>query len=121
RLEYTVHNLGYEFPTYTTPHGESMDRFLREITLAAAREKLAPLSAAMTTQLDKELSLIARLKFSGYFLIVWDICRWARERGILVQGRGSAANSAVCYVLGITAVNPLKHRLLFDRFLNDSR
>lgn len=123
RLAFTLENLGYEFPTFPTPNGESMDAYLREQTFIHAREfrKIVPLSPALEQQLNKELELIARLKFSGYFLIVWDICRWAREQNILVQGRGSAANSAVCYMLGITAVNPVKHRLLFDRFLNDSR
>ncbi|HVS52934.1 MAG TPA: error-prone DNA polymerase, partial [Opitutaceae bacterium] len=122
RLEFTLQNLGYEFPTFPTPPGVTMDRHLREITFAAARAKVpAGLPPPLEQQLHTELELIARLKFSGYFLIVWDICRWARENHILVQGRGSAANSAVCYMLGITAVDPLKHRLLFDRFLNDSR
>ncbi|MEY4940327.1 MAG: hypothetical protein RIQ93_2062, partial [Verrucomicrobiota bacterium] len=123
RLEFTLENLGYEFPTYPPPPGESMDSFLRAVTLAAAARRLpGPLPPTLRAQLDKELELIARLQFSGYFLIVWDICRWAREeKKILIQGRGSAANSAVCYMLGITAVNPVKHRLLFERFLNDSR
>ncbi|MBI2512997.1 MAG: error-prone DNA polymerase [Opitutae bacterium] len=123
RLDFTLQNLGYQFPTYSTPHGESMDAFLREITFAAARRKVRAdeWSRRWEDQLLRELELIARLKFSGYFLIVWDICRWAREQSILVQGRGSAANSAVCYVLGITAVDPIKNQLLFERFLNDSR
>jgi error-prone DNA polymerase len=121
RLEFTLENLGYEFPTFSTPQGESMDTYLRERTFAAARERVGALSEKLEQQLHRELELIARLKFSGYFLIVWDICDWARRNNILVQGRGSAANSAVCYMLGITAVNPVKHRLLFDRFLNDSR
>lgn len=122
RLAFTLEDLGYEFPTFPVPPGETMDSFLRAQTFACARRKLPSLPASLEQQLNKELELIARLKFSGYFLIVWDICRWAREEEkILVQGRGSAANSAVCYVLGITAVNPVKHRLLFDRFLNDSR
>ena len=122
RLEFTLQNLGYEFPTYTTPPGETMDSYLRALTFAAVSERLhGTLPETLRTQLNRELELIGRLKFSGYFLIVWDICRWARDRGTLVQGRGSAANSAVCYMLGITAVNPVKHRLLFDRFLNDSR
>ncbi|MES2694049.1 MAG: error-prone DNA polymerase [Verrucomicrobiota bacterium] len=121
RLDFTLENLGYEFPTFTTPPGQSMDAYLREQTFACAHRKIGPLSAKLEAQLNKELALIARLKFSGYFLIVWDICDWARQNNILVQGRGSAANSAVCYMLGITAVNPVKHRLLFDRFLNDSR
>lgn len=121
QLEFTLQDLGYKFPDYRTPNGESMDKFLRDLTFASAREKFSSAAPSASAQLNRELELIARLGFSGYFLIVWDICRWARERGILVQGRGSAANSSVCYVLGITAVDPLKHRLLFDRFLNDSR
>jgi len=122
RLEFTLENLGYQFPAFPTPKGESMDAYLREITFDAARARFGPLPESLITQLNRELALIAKLRFSGYFLIVWDICRWAREeRGILVQGRGSAANSAVCYVLGITAVNPLTHRLLFERFLSEGR
>jgi error-prone DNA polymerase len=122
RLDFTLENLGYEFPTFSTPHGESMDAYLRQMTFECAPTRLrGPLPDNLAAQLDKELELIARLKFSGYFLIVWHICDWARRNNILVQGRGSAANSAVCYMLGITAVNPVKHRLLFDRFLNDSR
>jgi error-prone DNA polymerase len=122
RLEFTLQNLGYEFPVYATPQGESMDAYLREMTFACAARRIAgPMPATLVAQLDRELELIGRLKFSGYFLIVWNICQWARDQRILIQGRGSAANSAVCYMLGITAVNPLKHRLLFDRFLNDSR
>lgn len=122
RLDFTLKNLGYDFPTFPTPNGESMDVYLSRLTFAAARRHWKGTIPSKTKrQLHKELDLIARLEFSGYFLIVWDICRWARENGVIVQGRGSAANSAVCYVLGITAVNPVKHRLLFDRFLNDSR
>jgi error-prone DNA polymerase len=121
RLEFTLENLGYQFPEYTTPNGESMDVYLREITFAAVVQRCGSAPAALKAQIERELELIARLKFSGYFLIVWDICQWAREKKILIQGRGSAANSAVCYILGITAVDPLKHRLLFDRFLTDGR
>lgn len=122
RLEFTLQNLGYSFPSFPVPSGESMDSFLRRQVDAALPQRIRePVTPALRAQIDRELELISRLKFSGYFLIVWDICRWARENNILVQGRGSAANSAVCYVLGITAVNPVKHRLLFDRFLNDSR
>ncbi len=125
RLEFTLKNLGYEFPSYTKPNGEAVDQneYLREVTYAFARAKVGSLDQAWIDQLERELQLIAKLKFSGYFLIVWDICQWARNRPqpILVQGRGSAANSAVCYVLGITAVDPVKNKLLFDRFLNDSR
>jgi error-prone DNA polymerase len=121
RLDFTLRNLGYEFPAFPTPPGQTMDQYLRDLTFAAAHERLGPLPPSLEKQLDAELALIAKLKFSGYFLIVWDICAWTRAQNILFQGRGSAANSAVCYVLGITAVNPLKHRLLFDRFLTDGR
>ncbi|HRE81194.1 MAG TPA: error-prone DNA polymerase [Opitutaceae bacterium] len=126
RLEFTLQKLGYTFPEFPTPGGVPMDQYLHEITLEAARQRLVGKSSheayvKCLTTIDRELALISKLGFSGYFLIVWDICRWAREQGILVQGRGSAANSAVCYVLGITAVNPLKHRLLFDRFLSEGR
>jgi len=122
RLEFTLENLGYTFPAFPVPTGESMPSYLRAVTLAAAHRRFPRLSAKVRAQLDTELALIARLGFAGYFLIIWDICKWAREtRGILVQGRGSAANSAVCYMLGITAVNPLEHALLFERFLSDGR
>ncbi len=123
RLGFTLKNLGYQFPEYCLPNGERVDQdaYLRQKTHDAAHAKVGELSARWREQLERELTLIARLKFSGYFLIVWDICAWARERKILVQGRGSAANSAVCYVLGITSVDPIKNKLLFDRFLNDSR
>src|SRR5581483_1534707 len=72
-------------------------------------------------QIERELALIEKLKLAGYFLIVWDIVRYARERGILCQGRGSAANSAVCYALGITAVDPIGMELLFERILSEER
>ncbi|MBI5688450.1 MAG: error-prone DNA polymerase [Verrucomicrobia bacterium] len=121
RLEFTLRDLGYRFPDYPTAPGESMAALLREKTYAGAIARYGALSPTLTAQLDKELELITRLGFCGYFLIVWDICRYARQSGILVQGRGSAANSAVCYALGITAVDPLRHRLLFERFLSEGR
>lgn len=121
RLDFTLRNLGYKFPSAPTPPGVSMDEHLWRSTYSAALAKVPNLNREWKTQLDTELKLIAKLEFSGYFLIVADICRWARNNNILVQGRGSAANSAVCYVLGITAVDPIKNRLLFDRFLTDGR
>ncbi len=121
QLTFTLEDLGYRFPDFPVPAGQTMDGFLREQTFREARERMGPVPSELMAQFERELALIARLGFSGYFLIVWDICRWARERGTLVQGRGSAANSAVCYALGITAVNPREHRLLFDRFLTDGR
>jgi error-prone DNA polymerase len=121
RLEFTLRNLGYRFPDFTTPHGEPMPAYLREVTYAGAVHRYGTLSAKVCAQLEKELALITKLGFSGYFLIVWDICAYCRTHGILVQGRGSAANSIVCYSLGITAVDPIKHELLFERFLSEGR
>ena len=119
QLEFTLQDLGYEFPVFDATRDEA--EHLRAVTHESARTRFGALPGALRTQLDRELALIAQLGFSGYFLIVWDICRWARAHDILVQGRGSAANSAVCYALYITAVNPLEHRLLFERFLSEGR
>ena len=121
RLEFTLKNLGYEFPRYPVPDGETMDSFLCKRTWDGARCRYRPVSAPVRTQLEKELALIARLKLSGYFLIVWDLVSFCERNGILVQGRGSAANSAVCYSLGITAIDPIEMDLLFERFLSDER
>ncbi|MSU50262.1 MAG: DNA polymerase III subunit alpha [Opitutus sp.] len=121
RLDFTLQHLGYRFPDYTTPHGEPMPAFLREVTSAGAIRRYGTPNARVTAQIEKELALITKLGFCGYFLIVWDICRFCRDHGILVQGRGSAANSVVCYALGITAVDPIHHELLFERFLSEGR
>src|SRR5439155_1112301 len=91
------------------------------LTEAGARERYRPVTERVRRQLARELDLIERLDLAGYFLIVWDIVRECRARGILVQGRGSAANSAVCYSLGITAVDPVGMDLLFERFLSEER
>jgi len=121
-LDFTLRDLGYRFPDFPVPAGHTMESFLREQVLAGARERYGRLSVPVQRQVERELALIGQLGFAGYFLIVWDICRWCREeRGTLVQGRGSAANSIVCYVLGITAVDPIAHRLLFERFLSEGR
>ncbi len=125
RLEFTLADLGYEFPRYPLPEGETMTSFLRKRTEEGERErygrKNAGLRARARRQIERELDMIAKLKLEGYFLIVWDIVRFCREQGILVQGRGSAANSAVCYSLGITAVDPVGMDLLFERFLSEER
>ena len=123
RLDFTLENLGYEFPAFPVPPGETMPSYLRAVTFAAARERLrGTIPPKIHAQLETELALITKLGFAGYFLIIWDICKWAREeRRTLIQGRGSAANSSVCYFLGITAVNPLEHELLFERFLSEGR
>jgi error-prone DNA polymerase len=121
RLEFTLSDLGYRFPNYPVPADEDQDSFLRKMTFLGARQRYGPLSEKVRNQLDRELALIGKLGFSGYFLVVWDLCNFAREQGILVQGRGSAANSAVCYALGITAVDPIACKLLFERFLSEGR
>jgi error-prone DNA polymerase len=121
RLEFTLKNLGYEFPRFPVPEGETMDSFLCKRTWDGARCRYRPVSARVHTQLKKELALIEKLKLSGYFLIVWDLVSFCKHNGILVQGRGSAANSAVCYSLGITAIDPIEMDLLFERFLSDER
>jgi error-prone DNA polymerase len=129
RLQFTLKDLGYVFPTYPVPEGATQMSFLRD----RAREGMisrygfsdrsieTSLAARARKQIERELALIERLSLAGYFLIVWDIVRFCRERNILVQGRGSAANSAVCYALGITAVDPVGMDLLFERFLSEER
>jgi error-prone DNA polymerase len=121
RLDFTLENLGYEFPRYRVPGGETMDSFLRKVTMTGARERYGILNSQVLAQLERELDLIGRLGFSGYFLIVWDLMNFCREQDILAQGRGSAANSAVCYSLGITACDPIACKLLFERFLSEGR
>jgi error-prone DNA polymerase len=121
RLEYTMANLGYQFPKYPVPPGETEMSFLRHITEAGARNRYRPYHDKARTQIAHELALIEKLDLAGYFLIVWDVVSYCRQHDILVQGRGSAANSAVCYSLGITAVDPIAMELLFERFLSEER
>ena len=125
RLEFTLEDLGYEFPKYPVPEGESMMSFLRERAREGFQSRYgctsAELKSKARSQIERELTLIEKLKLPGYFLIVWDLVRFCGQQNILVQGRGSAANSAVCYSLGITAVDPIRMELLFERFLSEER
>jgi error-prone DNA polymerase len=121
RLDFTLGDLGYQFPDFPVPEGMSMECVLIEQTYRSAGRRYGWSTRRARLQLKKELNLITRLGFAGYFLIVADMVRYARENDILIQGRGSAANSAVCYVLGITAVDPIKQDLLFERFLTEGR
>ena len=137
RLEFKLNDLGYEFPRYPVPEGETMMSFLRQRTDEGARWRYGislsgdrvpqsgfhnkDLQQRARRQIERELHLIEKLDLAGYFLIVWDIVRFCREQNILAQGRGSAANSAVCYSLGITAVDPVGMELLFERFLSEER
>src|SRR5258708_3629593 len=125
RLEFTLKDLGYEFPRYPVPEGETMNSFLRDRAWQGFQQRYG--RAAPETQhrarrqIERELKLIEKLDLAGYFLIVWDLVHFCHEQNILVQGRGSAANSAVCYSLGITAVDPVGMDLLFERFLSEER
>jgi error-prone DNA polymerase len=137
RLEFKLNDLGYEFPRYPVPEGETMMSFLRQRADEGARWRYGislsgdrvpqsgfhnkDLQQRARRQIERELQLIEKLDLPGYFLIVWDIVRFCREQNILAQGRGSAANSAVCYSLGITAVDPVGMELLFERFLSEER
>ena len=126
RLEFGLNDLGYEFPRYPVPDGETMDSFLRKRVEEGVIRRYGPtrnraLLEKAKKQIEHELALIAKLGFAGYFLIVWDIVQFAKKHDILVQGRGSAANSAVCYALEITAIDPVGMELLFERFLSESR
>jgi error-prone DNA polymerase len=119
---FTLADLGYRFPDYPLPPGETADSYLRILTYAGARERWSGnLNHETRHQLEHELTIIERLRLAGYFLIVWDVVQFCREHRIMVQGRGSAANSAVCYALGITAVDAVKMELLFERFLSEER
>src|SRR5579883_1278104 len=106
RLQFSLKNLGYEFPKYPVPDGGRQIDFLRTQVALGARERFQPLTERAEQQLKRELDLIEQRDLAGYFLIVWDIVRFAKSSNILIQGRGSAANSATCYALGITAIDP---------------
>ena len=123
RLGFTMKDLGYRFPDYPLPRGETPLGFLRELAHAGARDRYGagPLAEKARRQIEHELALIGRLDLAGYFLIVWDLVQYCRAHDVLVQGRGSAANSAVCYALGLTAVDPVGMELLFERFLSEER
>jgi error-prone DNA polymerase len=124
RIDFTLEKLGYEFPCYEDEDGRLMSldeqtNCLREKCKDGARWRYGKVTPAIQAKLDKELGLIGRLQLSGYFLIVQDIINYARSEGILCQGRGSAANSVVCYVLGITSVDAVAQKLVFERFLSE--
>jgi error-prone DNA polymerase len=126
RCAFRLDTLAPTLPAFALPPGVASDEYLDRLVEQGAQERWGPPGTARRTpahdkQIAHELKLINKLGLAGYFLIVWDIVRFARRRGILCQGRGSAANSAVCYCLGITAVDPIKLGLLFERFLSEER
>jgi error-prone DNA polymerase len=126
RLHFELDDLGYKFPHYPVPEDETMESFLRKRVAEGVMRRYGSkndrgLMERAKKQVEHELALIVRLWFEGYFLIVWDIVQFCKMHDILVQGRGSAANSAVCYALEITAIDPVGAELLFERFLSESR
>ncbi|MBL8313315.1 MAG: error-prone DNA polymerase [Rubrivivax sp.] len=122
RCAFSLAELKYEYPREITPDGHTPMSWLRELTETGARERFPQgLPPAVRAMIEHELALIAQLGYEPYFLTVSDLVRWARSQGILCQGRGSAANSAVCYCLGVTAVDPARSTLLFERFISAER
>ncbi|GAB6061343.1 error-prone DNA polymerase [Deferrisoma palaeochoriense] len=122
RCTFTLAELRYRYPAEALPDGTTTGDLLRRLTWEGARERFGGrVPPRVAEQIDRELALIDELDYAGYFLTMWEIVRFCRERGILCQGRGSAANSAVCYCLGITAVDPTRVDLLFERFLSRER
>ena len=122
RCAFSLAELKYEYPREITPDGHTPTSWLRELTEAGVRDRFPQgLPPAVRAMIEHELALIAQLGYEPYFLTVSDLVRWARCQGILCQGRGSAANSAVCYCLGVTAVDPARSTLLFERFISAER
>ena len=124
RCTFALSGIRYRYPSERLPGGKTSAAWLRELTLEGARERFAGaggVPSAIREQIDRELALIDELDYGGYFLTMWEIVRYCRQEGILCQGRGSAANSVVCYCLGITAVDPTRVDLLFERFLSRER
>ncbi|MFC4004458.1 error-prone DNA polymerase [Prauserella oleivorans] len=123
QFAFPLHLVAPELPPFEVPEGHDEASFLRDLTYAGALKQYGTRqeNPEAYRQLDHELRIIEQLGFPGYFLIVWDIVEFCRRNDILCQGRGSAANSAVCYALGITKVDPVKWRLLFERFLAPDR
>src|SRR5690606_25760411 len=122
RCRFSLRELEYRYPRELVPAEHTPASWLRELTWQGARQRWPDgVPPAMRDRLEHELGIITRLEYEPFFLTVYDIVREARRRGILCQGRGSAANSAVCYALGITAVNPERHHLLFGRFISEER
>ena len=122
RCTFSLDELRYDYPDELCPEGKTPTTYLAELTWAGARERYpAGIPDKVRRLLDKELVLIAELRYEAFFLTVWDLVVFARARGILCQGRGSAANSAVCYCLGITSVDPDRADLLFERFISKER
>ncbi len=122
RCRFSLAELRYRYPGERLPEGKSEAQWLRDLTLRGAAERFPRgVPEEVLAQIDKELEVIVELEYGGYFLTMWEVVQFCKRNDILCQGRGSAANSAVCYCLGITAVDPIKLDLLFERFLSRER
>ena len=122
RCRFSLDEIRYRYPSERLPEGMTSSEWLRDLTFRGARERYrGEVPADVAAQLEKELAVIDELDYCGYFLTMWDIVETCRSQGILCQGRGSAANSAVCYCLGVTAIDPVRMGLLFERFLSRER
>ena len=122
RCNFSLDELRYEYPEEVVPRGETPMSWLKQLTASGLAGRYpAGVPAKVRTQIEHEFALIDALAYAPYFLTVHEIVAWARERGILCQGRGSAANSAVCYALGITEVDPARASMLFERFVSRER
>ena len=120
--DFDLDQLGYQYPKEMIPQNHDANSYLRELVAGGVEERFGKQTKPkLLDQIEHELRLIRQLNFADYFLTVWDIVSWARQQGILCQGRGSAANSSVCYMLGITSVNPDHFDLLFERFVSMER
>ena len=123
RCTFSMSEIRYRYPSERLPSGMTSSEWLRKLALEGAQERFPETGVpkSVRKQVEKELSLIRQLDYDGYFLTMWEIVRYCRKNNILCQGRGSAANSAVCYCLGVTAVDPTRINLLFERFLSLER
>lgn len=122
RIQFSLNELRYKYPQEHLPHGKTAAEYLRELVLAGVSWRYGETpNEKVFQQIDYELSAIAEMEYEDYFLTIWDICFFARSNGILHQGRGSAANSIVCFTLGLTSVDPIKLGLLFERFISRER
>ena len=122
RCSFSLDEISYRYPSEGLPDGKTSGEWLRELAFRGARERYrGAVPEDIRAQLERELEVIGELAYEGYFLTMWDLIRFCRKNGILCQGRGSAANSAVCYCLGITAIDPVRMDLLFERFISRER
>jgi len=120
--DFSLDELRYHYPMEWLPEGHTSDSYLRELVQKGSARRFGPTpSSKVSQQIEHELDLIKELQYADYFLTIWDITQFAKKQSILFQGRGSAANSIVCYTLGITAIDPIRMELLFERFISRER